>query len=470
MQNTKVVWTLEAKSLKKYEPQKLIHYPWQALRIIYDKAFAKEILAFIKTCKEELKKLPPSAYKPILIDVSHRAQAKLTGLLAPVSLEGVSSISFVPKGEKGGTQLSCENWGELFKEGELAYLHSGDIILSVDLVEEKKVICSVLQGKELRDKMELAVPATRKLPSIFNLAFIDIKAFLKLGVDYVILPGISSARELAIIKKKLSTQTEPCPELLLKVDSLSVCRSIKETLPLVSGLMISRRALALSTDPASVPTLSKEIIHKANQEAKITLVSSEMLYSMHKNPTPTRAEVSDIANAVIDGTDAVVLSKEISSGHYSLRALNVAASAIEEAEQSVELKPNWQKGNLEITNKLGSLAYYAYVTSKRVQAKALVCLTKEGRTARQIASYRPKIPIIAFTFNERTKAKISLIRGVSSIVLEGEPVLDKVLPTIQEHLKKSGVLCQGERFVFVTLSLSPLSGEASNLFTIQEAS
>ena len=468
MQNTKIVWSLDATNLKDYPPEKIRNYPYQALRLVYQKDLTQEILTFLKDYKQRDSENSSTNYKPVLLDMSHKHQACVVGLEEAYNLINKKELILVPEGREGGLQLKTDCWQLLFKEQELLYLNNGNVILKIEAVSKDEVRTSIQQGKEITNGMEVVVPSSKNPPSLFDLAYIDIKPFLELGLDYVILPGISNARELAIIRKKLASQTEFPPSLLLKVDSKEVYENMGELLPLVDGLMISRRALALSLDPATVPILCKSLIHEANKLAKITLISSDMLYSMKQNPTPTRAEVSDIANAVIDGTDAVVLSKEIPRGHNTLRALNVAAKTIEEVENSPTRKQNWTKSPIQLQSHAAHLAYYACVTAERVKAKALVCLTKEGTTAKQVASYRPNLPIIALTFHDRTKAHLSLIRGVNSIVLKGEPMLDKVLPTVKELLKKSDRLKTGDSFVFITLSLSPISGEASNLFTVQE--
>lgn len=468
MQHTKIVWSLDAQKIKDYSLENISSYPCQALRILYNKENSANILSFLKEHKKAQNTVSLTNYKPIIVDVSQKPQASIIKLKDLVKLEYQKKIFLVPEGHPNGIQIKTDSWPSLFKEQELIYLNNGNVVLSTEKVFPDKIETIVQQGQNISNGMELTIPASKKPPSIFDLAFIDIEPFQKTGVDYVVLPGIASARQINIIKKKLSSKKKHSPSILLKVDSSEVYNNIKEILPSVDGLVISRRTLALSVDPATVPLICKEIIHEANKEAKIVLVSSEMLYSMRHNPTPTRAEVSDIANAVIDGTDAVVLSKEIAYGHNTLRSLDIAAKTIKEVESSLDLKQNWHKDKIKIKNNLGYIAYYAYITAKRIKAKALVCLTKEGHTALQIASYRPNIPIIALTFNEKTRSRTSLIRGVSPIVLKGKPNLDKVLPTVNNILKESGKLKAQDIFVFVTLSLSPISGEASNLFTVQE--
>ena len=470
MQHTKIVLSLEAEMLKRHTAKLISSYSYDALRIIYKQQETECLLSFLSKYREEQKKSEALAYKPIIIDVSHKTQGVVVGLKEDLSLEGQEFITLVPEGSKEGSlQVQSKNWAGLFKEGELAYLNNGHIILLITKVKPDKVFATVKQGQVIRNHSIITVPATQNSPSVFDLAFIDTKPFQELEIDYVLLPGISKAKHLEIIKKRLASFGKHSPSLLLKVDSGPVCESIETLLTHVDGISLSRRPLALSIHPARVPIVCKEIINKVTQKAKIVLVSSETLYSMKRNLTPTRAEVSDIANATVDGIDAVMLSKGIAYGPYIKQALQVTAKTITAVESSSELKANWLKSKrVEFKDFLDIVSYQACQTAQKLRAKALVCLTKEGTTALQIASYRPKIPIFALTFAEKTKRRLSLVRGVRPIRLEKAPNLDDLLPVVSKVLIDWQLLNKGDLFVFVTPSLSPISKETSNLFTIQE--
>ena len=156
--------------------------------------------------------------------------------------------------------------------------------------------------------------------------------------------------------------------------------------------------LSLTVEPALVPVLCKEMIQEANKKAKLSFISSEMLSSMKKHPTPTRAEVSDIANAVVDGTHAVILSEEISQSPYCEKALEISRNTIKDVEKNLKTKQNWYESVFDFDNEMEAVAFHAYKTAKQLNAKALVCITKEGNTALRIASYCPPIPILAVTF------------------------------------------------------------------------
>lgn len=469
MQHTKIVLSLEADKLKEHTAKLISSYSYDALRIIYKQQETDCLLSFLKKYRDEQKNSESLAYKPIIVDVSHKNQGTVVGLAKDIELAGKKELTFVPEGSKEkGIQIQTSDWENLFKEGEKAYLNNGNVILQMTEVLPKKALAQVQQGLRIRNDLVVTVPATQKPPSVFDLAFIDTEPFQNLEIDYVLLPGISRPKHLDLIKKRLSSSVKHTPSLILKVDSEAVCNNIDALLDSVDGVCLSRRPLALSIHPARVPIVCKEIINKATQKAKIVLMSSETLYSMKRNLTPTRAEVSDIANATVDGIDAIMLSKGIAYGPHTKKALQIAKKTILAAESSSGLKANWLKTKRHTKDFMEIVSYHACSTARRLQAKALVCLTEEGITALQIASYRPKIPIFALTFAEKTKRRLSLVRGVRPIRLEKPPNLDDLLPEVSKVLVEWKLLKRKDLFVFVTPNLSPISKETSNLFTIQE--
>ena len=469
MQHTKIVLSLEAEKLKEHTAELISKHPCDALRVVYMQEETSNVLSFLKKYREEQEHTKDLIYKPIIIDVSHKTQGFTTNMSAPISVCYNTEITLVPEGSKDkGIEIKTKAWDSLFKEGENAYLNSGTVILSLIKVEAQKVSAVVKQGQVIQNDMTVTIPSTQKQPTVFDLAFIDTEPFLQLELDYIILPGIAKQSHLDLIKKKLGENKKHTPALLLKVDSLAVCKNIDALLDDVDGVVLSRRPLSLSVAPAMVPIICKEIALKASQKAKMVLVAGETLYSMRNNLTPTRAEISDIANATIDGIDAVILSKEIAYGKHTKQALIVAQKTIQDAENSTDLTVNWAKEGRKTKDHLGLITYQACKAAQHVKAKALVCLTKEGATALMIASFRPNIPILALTFEERTRRRVSLVRGVIPVLLKKKPSLDELLPIVNKALLSNNLLQCKDLFIFVTPSLSPISQETSNLFTIQE--
>ncbi|MCX6126658.1 MAG: pyruvate kinase [Proteobacteria bacterium] len=255
---------------------------------------------------------------------------------------------------------------------------------------------------------------------------------------------------------------------MLRVDSRTVYEKLDELIPLVEGLLISRRELALTSNPATIPMLTKEIIQKSNNYAKLVVTASEMLGSMRRGPTPTRAEVSDIANAISDGSDAIMLSEEVTHGRFGARALGVMHNIIKDTERQHFSELNWMKVSPAIETEMDAISFSAYKTAERVGAKAIVCVTKSGNTALRLASYQPPVPIIAVTFDPSVAKRLSLVRGVQALVLDGDPAIGQVLPHVNDKLTNHSWLNAGDKIVFVSVTLSPVSKLASNLFTVQQ--
>tara|TARA_B100001094_G_C17706977_1_gene565435 strand:- start:9 stop:587 length:579 start_codon:yes stop_codon:yes gene_type:complete len=189
---------------------------------------------------------------------------------------------------------------------------------------------------------------------------------------------------------------------------------------------------------------------------------------MRLNATPTRAEVSDIANASMDGADGVVLSKELSMGRFATRGLNLAKKTIHDVEsQKRQLPLNWEKKTLEITHTLAAVTFAAYKAAQRNRAEAIVCLTKKGNTALLLGSFRTEVPIIAVTMSQDVLRRLRLIRGVNAMLIEEDLDIEHVLPRINDKIVRDTWLSAGDKIVFVSVSLSSLGEKASNLFTVQ---
>ena len=280
--------------------------------------------------------------------------------------------------------------------------------------------------------------------------------------------GFEDSADIAELRKYFLKNGNFCPWIVLKIDSDQVYTKLSQMFPLVDGVMISRMEMALSIQPSMVPLLTKEIIQQANDAAKVVFIASEMLGSMRWNATPTRAEVSDIANAVADGTDAVVVSEEIANGPHLKRAIDLVEKILEDVEDKSGVQINWQKREPAIESEMDAVGYAAYKTAERTGAKAIVCITVSGNTALKLASFRAPVPIIAVTFSDDTNGKLRLVRGVSTIVLDTAPKIDEVLPVVNDRLLRDSWLKAGDTIIFVSITISSVERENSNLFTVQK--
>jgi pyruvate kinase len=476
---TKIVWSFESRVLDDARAQQVLAEDVDALRLVLNRATADQLPRFIDQLRSLYEKQRTEsgvarALPSIMIDLQEGARASVTGLAAPKELAFEESVTIGETGSGATIEIHSRQWDGLFQDKAYVYGGYGNVVLRVKSVNGRKISADVVQGGTIYPDMDLHVPSTRRPPTLAEYKTPELDGLLKRGIDFLVLPSVESTADIVefrkfIAKKTTDTNGTATPWLVLRVDSVVVYEKLDELLEVVDGVLISRKDLALSMNPAQIPMVTKEIIQRCNDHAKFVLTASEMLGSMRRNVTPTRAEVSDIANAVIDGTDAVVLSEEVAHGKYASQALQFMRRTIADIESSKTAEePNWVKLAPTVTTEMDAVSFAAYRTARRVQAKAIVCITKAGNTALKLASFRAPVPIIAVTFSPDVLRKLSVVRGVDGLVLGVDPKIDDVLPVVNDRLLRDSWLQSGDRIVFISVTLSSLGREASNLFTVQQ--
>ena len=460
---TKVVKSFEGQALTREGALKVAAEEVDVLRLVYDRHCSQAILDFIKAANGQRN---PTQQLSIMLDISSWTQGMISGLAQPRALAFGEKITLSPEGGKGALQVRTDNWDHLFVQDAKVFLGPGYVSARVTSVQANLAELEVTQGGDVYSEMDVVIPETRKERQPVTAE--ELKDFLHEGVDYLIVPGQWTTATIAEYRGALVHEAgDAAPWLLAKVDSGEVCERLPELIQAVDGVLISRREMAYTVNPATMPMITKEIIQLCNDQAKVVVTASEMLASMRRNVTPTRAEVSDIANAVLDGTDAVVLSEEVANGRYGSEAVATIDRIIRDIEDYAHVAPNWIKHAPRVTNEMDAVAYEAYRTAERLNAKALVCITKGGNTALKLASFRPPVPIIAVTFTQPVVRRLSIVRGVDSLLLEVNPNLDEVLPVVNDRLVRSSWLKPGDRIIFVSITLSSVGLESSNLFNVQ---
>lgn len=460
---TKIVWSLDHSTTGKVHGKDLDQVGFDVLRIVYGRGSGAHVGSFLK----QLHSSPNGAKSPaIMVDVSHYLHSKISHIKVAPEVQYEQMLTLSPLANQGDISVDCHDWNFTFSKDSNIYIGFGAVVLKSISVGAKEVKAQVVQGGTLRVGMNVFGAHTYKEPTVFDLTGVDITPFKNLSVDFVVIPGISTAREVSVIRKKLKILKSD-PWLIVRVDNKRVHQNLEELLPYIDGVMIPRRELALTMDPALVPIVCKEIMQVCHEKAKIVMIESDLLASMRFNPTPTRAEVSDIANAVIDGTDAIVLSEDLALGPYVDRALKACGNIIGDIENKDNVLMNWMSRDFVASTEFDAVAFHAQKTAERVKAKAIVCITRHGNTALRLASFRSQFPIIAVTFSMETQRRLSLVRGVHSLLLDIDPTIDEVLPLVKEKLGLYPWLKQGDSIVFITVTLSPVGLEASNLLTVQ---
>ncbi len=272
---TKIVWSLDRSSFSETHGKQIADAGFDALRLIYGRGNNESLGPFLKG-------LYSSTHKPsaLMVDVSHYMQSTVTSIKEISELQYEQTVILSPLPGQGDIAVECPDWAKNFVSGSLIYLGFGAVVLKTLSVSAKEVRASVVQGGLVKVGMNVFVDETHREPTVFDLSGVDISPFRHVDIDYVVIPGISTSREVAVVRKKLSIALKREPALIVRVDNKRIYENLDQLLPQIDGIMIPRRELALSLDAASVPMVCKEIIQACHEKAKIAMIESDLLASM----------------------------------------------------------------------------------------------------------------------------------------------------------------------------------------------
>jgi len=321
-------------------------------------------------------------------------------------------------GDDSRVSVSYDRLPSEVKPGDTLLLADGSIALEVIEVGAEDVGCRVVVGGTLTARKGVNVPSGLfGLPILREKDLVDLRFGARHGVDYVGLSFVRTADDVLVAKNEIASAGSDAP-VIAKIETSAALDRIDEILSEADGIMIARGDLSIETPFARVPVVQKALIAKANGAAKPVITATQMLFSMVTSPYPTRAEVADVANAVLDGSDAVMLSDETTVGKHPVRVVETMASIVGEVEQGVTMpctlaspEPERDLADDE------ALAHGACELAARIGADLIATLTETGRTARLVSKYRPRQPILAATYREQTYRRLALVRGVSSITV-----------------------------------------------------
>jgi pyruvate kinase len=465
---TKLIKSLDADHLELARLPQLLEEGWDALRIVYPKGPTAKLASFLAQIRQAMQKQP--YHRAVIIDLCPRPRAEVSFCQESAADLVVGQKVLIALGEKAGDlrlNLSIAA-GDFFVSGARMFLGYGNVELKINSCETDFVTAEVLKGGNVEVGMDAHIPFSKRSDTLNDLSAIDFAMLRQHGVDHLILSGRLSLSELRQLKSDLKSKYHYEPWIHAKIDSDVAYEQLEQIFSELEGVVVSRKEMSLSINPSMIPMVTKEIIQRANDEAKVVITASEILGSMRKNPTPTRAEVSDVANAVWDGTNAVVLTEEVSAGKYASQATLMLSKIIADAELNAGEARNWKKHMPPVKDEVDAISYSAYLTAERVGARAIVCITQQGNTALRLASFQPPVPIIAVTFAQETVHRLAIVRGVRILYLPNRVAIEEILPLTNSLLKEHQIAEIGDRMVFVSITLSSLSAESSNLFTIQQ--
>jgi len=354
---------------------------------------------------------------------------------------------------KGNEKLISTSYKQLANDAQIddqILINDGLVKLKVIQKKQKSVICKIINGGILTPKKGMNLPGMKlSTPSITEKDFQNLEFILKHRVDYIALSFVRSAEDVNQLKTWLQERNSKIP-IIAKIEKKEAIENLFEIVMAADGIMVARGDLGVELPPQEVPVLQKSIIRQCNALGKLVITATQMLESMVNSPVPTRAEATDVANAVWDGTDVVMLSAETSVGKYPIDAVKIMNDIVCNAEQHSEDRVNTfylSPDNLQ-EKLFDSVGKAVVEISKQINAQAIVVFTFEGRTARIISKYKPDAKIIAISNSFNTMNNLCLRWGVTSAYREKIDKEHLAIDDAKELILKENLARKGDLIIF----------------------
>ncbi len=375
----------------------------------------------------------------------------------------------------GDESIVSVNYPLLTKEvekGHIIFLHDGKKKLEVLEVKGNKVVCKVLVGGDIKGKRGVNLPdSDLSIKSLTDKDLKDLEFGIKNKVDFIALSFVRRPSDIIELREILKKRKSDAG-IIAKIETPQAIANIDEIISLSDGIMIARGDLAIEVPFEKVPSYQKMMIKKCNDAGKPVITATQMLESMIKSPVATRAEISDVANAILDGTDAIMLSEETTLGEFPVEAVNVMRTIAVEVESNYPeriikriIKGMGVNGEAKTSD---SVTSSVVKTAHDVGAKAIIALTDSGFTARMISRHKPSARILAFTPNERTGNKLNLVFGCESAVVPRYKTIEDVFKIVRSECLSRKIAKKGDRVVIVAGVPFNTKGLSTNMLVVEE--
>ncbi len=422
MRKTKIVATIGPASREKSVIIEMIKAGMNVARLNFSHGnhdYHKETIDLLKEVRKELA-------CPLAIMLDTKGPEIRTKTLAgggKVTLRKGSNFTLTTKEIEGDSTIVAITYKPLPNEvsiGTKILIDDGSIELSVVETNETDIICKVVRGGSLGEKKGINVPSVKlSMPYLSETDKADILFGIENDIDIIAASFVRNKNDAIELRKFVNYYGGHDIKIISKIENIEGIENFDSILKLSDGIMVARGDMGVEVDYTRLPGLQKRFIKKCYNSGKMVITATQMLESMIKNATPTRAEITDVANAVFDGTSAVMLSGETAMGDYPVESIKVMASIASQAEQDcfdMNIYNKKRDYELDSENMTNAVCDAACTTAKDMNAKAIIALTMSGDTARNVSKFRPFVPIIATTPKEKTFHQLSLSWGVSPVL------------------------------------------------------
>lgn len=350
-------------------------------------------------------------------------------------------------GDENRVFINYKNLPQEIKNDAIILLNDGKNEFKVEKIKGEEIHTKVIIGGEIKGRRGVNFPGTMlKISSLTDKDKEDIKFGIKNKVDFIAISFVRSANDILELRNILKIAKANI-RIIAKIETQEAIENIDEIINVADGILVARGDLAVEVGAEKVPMLQKIIIKKCNDKGKPAITATQMLESMIKNPVPTRAEVNDIANAILDGADAVMLSEETTLGNYPLKAIEVMARVARHTEENFDYEEVLKHNHLRHKLVVDSISYSVVNVAHNIGAKAIFALTESGFTARMISRCKPKQPIIVLTPNEKTYNRLALNFGCQPLMIAGFKDILKVIESAKKIAFQQKIAQKGDKIV-----------------------
>lgn len=363
--------------------------------------------------------------------------------------------------------VTCEDFYKCVKPGDYVLINDGLIRMDVKEVKGENIHFKVINGGRLSNNKSINVPGVElNMPYLNEKDKKDILFGIENGVDYIAASFVSTAQDVYVLKNFLAQNNGTDIEIIAKIESKKGVDNIDEIVKAADGIMVARGDLGVEIPYELLPQIQKTLIKKARNAGKRVITATEMLESMINNPRPTRAETSDVANAVYDGTSAIMLSGETAAGKYPVQAIMTMSRIAESTENCIHYKKRFMMQDFQIESIADAISSSAVKASLDLDCSAILVVTESGKSARLVSRFRPIAPIIAITTNTKSYYKMALSWGVVPLLGSTQRSMDDLFKHATEVSRYYNLINSGDRVVTVASTQVGRSG-STNIMKIE---
>lgn len=388
-----------------------------------------------------------------------------------VSLEQGSTLTFTTKNVMGSASMVTVHYEALPGEvvpGQEIFIDDGTLHLRVEKITGDNVVCTVIVGGLLGDTKGINIPGAEiSLPALSEKDIEDIRWGLEHEMEYIAVSFVKNRRDIMEVRRVME-EFGGSMKVIAKIETRQAVQNIDEITDVVDGVMIARGDLGVEIPTEEVPLQQKRIIDICRVKGKAVIVATQMLDSMIRNPRPTRAEASDVANAVLDGADAVMLSGETAKGAYPLRSVETMKRIVSRAESEIEL---WERPLHSVSKTMGvpdAVSSASVLVARQMQAAAIISMTQSGSTAQMVSKHRPPCPILGATPSVRTWRELALYWGVIPLMKEEMTDQNTAVDSAIASCISAGFIREGE-LVVVTAGVPLGAAGTTNMLQVHIA-